>query len=110
MILLGNFMLGVAAVLNLVLGVVLLLVIVRAVASWVSADPYNPIMRFLIDATEPMLKPFRRVIPIVGRGLDLSPLALIAAIYFLQAFLVGSLEDYGRQLKFSAARPAVLVE
>jgi len=49
-------------------------------------------VRFLHNATEPILYPVRRILPYMG-GVDLSPLVVIAGIYFLQIFLVGSLRD-----------------
>jgi YggT family protein len=58
------------------------------IISWVSPDPNNPIVRFLYRATEPVLRPVRRIIPIGGIGIDFSPLIVIIAIYFLRAFLV----------------------
>jgi YggT family protein len=69
------------------------IVIARALISWVNPDPYNPIVRFLYNATEPLLYRVRRVLPVFAGGLDLSPLVVVVAIYFLQAFLVQSLRD-----------------
>ena len=63
-----------------------LLIIVRALISWVSPDPYNPIVRFLYRVTEPVLRPIRRMMPDLG-GLDLSPLVALLGIYLLQYVL-----------------------
>jgi YggT family protein len=93
MFVLSNFLLAVASVLQLVLTIYMWIVIARAVVSWVNADPYNPIVRFLFNATEPLLYRVRRGLPIVLGGIDFSPLLVIAAIYFLQVFLVQSLRD-----------------
>jgi YggT family protein len=92
MFVVSNFFVAVAGVLNLVLTLYLWIIIARALLSWVNPDPRNPIVRFLHNATEPVLHPVRRALPNMG-GLDLSPLVVIAAIYFLQIFLVGSLRD-----------------
>jgi YggT family protein len=92
MFVLSNFFVAVAAVLNLVLTLYLWMIIGRALLSWVNPDPRNPIVRFLHNATEPVLFPVRRALPYMG-GIDLSPLLVIAGIYFLQIFLVGSLHD-----------------
>jgi YggT family protein len=92
MFVLSNFFVAVAGVLNLVLSLYFWILIARALLSWVNPDPRNPIVRFLHNATEPVLYPVRRVLPYMG-GVDLSPLVVIAAIYFLQIFLVGSLND-----------------
>ena len=72
------------------LDIYIYIIIGRAIISWVNADPYNPIVRFLYKATEPVLYRVRRIIPDMG-GLDLSPLIVILAIYFVKAFIVKSL-------------------
>ena len=59
----------------------------------------NPIVRFLYRVTEPVLRPIRHRLPTVGMGLDLSPMLVILAIYFLQAFLVESLRDLAASLR-----------
>ncbi len=77
------------------------IVIARAVISWVSPDPYNPIVRFLYAATEPVLYRLRRYLPLYAGGIDFSPIVVIVAIYFLQSFLVQSLYDLARSLQFA---------
>ena len=99
MILLANFIFAVAVVVKSILGILLFLVIGRAIISWVSPDPYNPIVRFLTSSTEPFIRPIRKIIPPIGGNLDLSPLVLLLIIYFLQAFLVTTLFDYSVVLK-----------
>ena len=97
MFVLGNFLIALAQVLNIALTIYLWVVIIGALISWVSPDPYNPIVQFLHRVTEPALRPIRRAVPPVG-GLDFSPLILILAIYFLQFFLVNTLVQLGRSL------------
>ena len=86
----SNFLSAIAFVLDKVLDIYIYIIIGRAIISWVNADPYNPIVRFLYNATEPVLYRVRRVLPAMG-GIDLSPLVVILAIYFLKAFIVKSL-------------------
>jgi YggT family protein len=71
-----------------ILEIIKWLVIVAAVISWVSPDPRNPIVQFLYRTTEPILRPFRRILP-PGRtgGIDLSPILVILLIFFLKSFL-----------------------
>ena len=64
------------------------LIIIRALLSWVNPDPYNPIVRFIHRATEPVLRPIRHRLPMYQIGLDLSPMIAILAIIFLQRFIV----------------------
>ncbi|MGB2692500.1 MAG: YggT family protein [Thermodesulfobacteriota bacterium] len=89
----GNFLEGIAEVLNLFLTIYLYIIVARAIISWVSPSPYNPIVQFLYRATEPVLTYARRIIPPIGGTLDLSPLVVIAVIYFLKTFLVQSIAD-----------------
>lgn len=92
MFVIGNFLNALALLLKFVLDAYMFIIIGRVIVSWVSADRYNPIVRFLYEATEPFLSRIRRYIPILGGGLDLSPLILILAIMFLQNFLVPTLQ------------------
>ena len=85
---LGNLIILVANVINIGLTVYMWVIIIRALISWVSPDPYNPIVRFLYRVTEPVLRPVRRILPIGGMGIDFSPLIVILVIYFLRIFLV----------------------
>ena len=63
-----------------------LAILVRVILSWFPVDPSNPIIRLVWDVTEPILAPFRRVIPKIGM-FDLSPLAAFLVISFLQQSL-----------------------
>jgi YggT family protein len=98
MIALGYFLKAVAEVLYWGLEIYMWLIIARALISWVNPDPYNPIVRFLYNVTEPLLSYLRRRFPMVYGGLDLSPLAILAAIIFLKVFLVGTLMSYAIRL------------
>ena len=62
--------------------------LIRIILSWVAPGNYNPITALLTTLSEPVLRPFRRIVPSVG-GLDISPifaiLLLQAAVIFLQS-------------------------
>lgn len=84
----GNyFVAALANLVNIALTAYMWILIARAVISWVNPDPFNPIVRFLYRVTEPVLRPVRRRLP-ATMGLDLSPMVVLLAIYFLQSFLV----------------------
>jgi YggT family protein len=91
-----HFFNALAFVVDFALTAYLWIIIIRAVLSWVSPDPYNPIVRFIYRITEPVLRPIRDLLPTYRIGLDLSPMIAILAIYFLQLFLVPVLRDIGR--------------
>lgn len=90
MFILGNLLGALADLLNWALWVYMWILVARAVISWVSPDPYNPIVQFLVRSTEPVLRPVRRLLPLPG-GIDFSPLVVILGLLFLQRFLVRSL-------------------
>jgi YggT family protein len=93
MFLAANLIDAIATILKLVLDAYFWILIARAILSWVNPDRHNPIVRFLYLVTEPVLRPIRRWLPTYQMGLDLSPLVVMLAIYFLEAFLVRSLRD-----------------
>jgi YggT family protein len=65
------------------------IVIIAALISWVNPDPRNPIVRFLWGVTEPMFRPFRRLVPPSRMGgIDISPLFVLGIIYLLRSFLI----------------------
>lgn len=88
MFVMGNLIVALAKIIDLVLGLYVWIIIFRAVISWVNADPYNPIVNFLYRVTEPVLAPVRRWLPFGNLGIDVSPIVVILVIYFLQFFLV----------------------
>jgi len=73
-------------------------VIARAVLSWVNPDPYNPIVRFIYNLTEPVLGRIRRLLPLQLGGIDFSPIIVFLAIIFLQQFVVASIDGLARAL------------
>ena len=91
MFIVGYFLNALATVLNYALMFYMWIIIARAVLSWVSPDPYNPIIRFVHNVTEPVLYPIRRRLPLGFGGIDFSPLVVLLDIIFLQSFLVNSL-------------------
>ena len=98
MFMVSNFLFALAKLVEILLGVYMWIVIGRAILSWVNPDPYNPIVRFLHDVTEPVLSRIRRWIPVFGGGMDFSPMILILAIYFLMSFLVPTLKHMAAAL------------
>jgi YggT family protein len=100
MFVLANFLIAAASVLGMLITLYTYVIIARAIISWVNPDPYNPIVRFLYNVTEPVLYRVRRTIPFAyAGGLDFSPLIVLFALYFLQIFLVRSLQDFAVTLR-----------
>ena len=98
MFIFGNLFYALSQVLEVVITVYWWLIIFRAVTSWVNPDPSNTIVLFLVRVTEPILAPFRRLIPAERFGIDLSPIFAILVLLFLRYFLVQTL--YTLALRF----------
>ena len=98
MFMISNFLFALAKLVEILLGIYMWIVIGRAILSWVNPDPYNPIVRFLHDVTEPVLSRIRRMLPALGGSIDFSPMILILAIYFLMSFLVPTLKHMAAAL------------
>ena len=79
-------------IINLIYWVLMILLIGRAIFSWIRVDPYDPtwgkVQRFFFQATEPLLQPIRNVIPQTGM-IDFSPMILIFGIIIIRQLLLG---------------------
>lgn len=93
MFVISNFLKALANLIDFALSAYMWIIIGRAIISWVNADPYNPIVRFLHEVTEPVLYRIRRILPLTGGGIDFSPMILIMIIIFLQSFLVPTIKS-----------------
>ncbi len=96
---LSNLFQAFAIVLRYVIEILWWLILIRALLSWVNPDPYNVIVQFIERMTEPILAPFRRLIPTYKLGLDISPMVALLFLYFLKIFLVQTLLDIAIKLR-----------
>ncbi len=99
MILLANLLVAITRIVHIVLMIYIWIIIFRAILSWVRVPSLYPVAVFLYALTEPVLRPFRRIVPPyrVG-GIDISPILAILLIWFIDSFLVKSLSIYAHQL------------
>ena len=97
MFVLGNFVMALAKVVDVLLTMFYWLILIRALLSWVSPDPFNPIVQILNRATEPVLAPIRRLMP--NMAIDISPIIAFLAIMFLKTFLVSTLFEVSYRLR-----------
>jgi YggT family protein len=81
-------------IVSLVFQVYIFIVIARALISWVNPDPYNPIVRFLYSATEPVLALMKRYLPLQFSGIDLSPIALLLALTIVEKILLNIIVQF----------------
>ena len=79
-VLLQTSLLGLA---GLILDYVFWMVLIRVILSWVAPDPYNPVVRVIVQITEPIMAPVRKMLPPMG-GFDLSPMLVLLGVQFLK--------------------------
>ena len=87
-------MFQIAQLVNTVVTIMTVLFLARALLSFVIRDPYNPIMRFLIDVTEPIVAPIRRRLPAMG-GFDFSLLVAFIGVRIIGQLVIGLLTGQG---------------
>jgi YggT family protein len=86
----GAVIVAVGYIIYGLLSIYLILIIARVVFSWGQISYRNRVMRFLVNATEPLLGPLRRMLPPLG-SIDISPLVAGLIIWFLLAAVSGTL-------------------
>lgn len=72
---------------NIVFQILSYLIIGRCILSFFNHNPYNPIISFIYDVTEPVMAPFRRLLPNMG-GIDFSPILAIFAIELARTVII----------------------
>jgi YggT family protein len=77
-----NVALSAISIVNFVAEALYVLILVRIFLSWMAISPWNPVMRFLRAVVDPILRPFRRILPTFG-GIDFSPLLAILVVFFV---------------------------
>jgi YggT family protein len=94
----GNLLSALAGVLDIVFQLLLLIILINALLSWVRPDPSNPIVVFLDRVSGAICDPIRRLIPSTVGGIDFAPFIAMLLIFFLQRFLVATLQDLAIRL------------
>ena len=62
------------------------LIIARVIVSWIASQSHHPLIPLIYQLTEPVLRPFSKLLPPIG-GVDLSPLFALIALRFLMLLL-----------------------
>jgi YggT family protein len=93
MFVLGNLLEALAAVINVVINLLMLVIFVNALLSWVRPDPSNPIVQTLERISDLVCNPIRRLFPTILSGIDLAPFLAMLALWLVQMFLVNTLRD-----------------
>jgi YggT family protein len=83
----NTLLVSVLQFISIVINLYVWVVIIAALITWVQPNPYNPIVRFLWNVTEPVYRWIRRFIPTTFGGFDIAPIILILALQFLQILI-----------------------
>ncbi len=78
---------GLVSLVNIAFEVYMALMMARILLSWVKHNPYQPIIRFIYEVTEPVLGFFRRIIPPLGM-IDISPIVAFIALGFVRSIII----------------------
>jgi YggT family protein len=89
----GNLLTALAGVLDIVLQLLMFVILINALLTWVRPDPSNPIVQFLDRVSGLVCDPIRRIVPTNVGGIDFAPFVALLLIFFLQRFLVSTLQD-----------------
>ena len=93
----GLVLLSVGELLKLAIYIIIFSIFIRAILSWFSGAGYTPVLRLMHTFTEPVLKIFRRLLPVTG-GLDFSPIAVFIVFMVVLKIVVQPLLDFGRAM------------
>ena len=69
---------------SLIFDILYFSILVRVALSWIPHNRFNPVVGFIYKITEPILRPFRQIMPPALGGIDLSPILAIITLNFLQ--------------------------
>ncbi|MBD3287896.1 YggT family protein [candidate division KSB1 bacterium] len=98
MFIIANLLITIAKIIDIAVTLYIFAIIARVIISWIQYDPYNSVVRFIVEITEPPLAKIRQLVPTFG-GLDISPMILIFVLYILEGFVVSTLNDLALALK-----------
>lgn len=90
-------LLAIISILGTLLTLYSWVIIISALISWVNPDPYNPIVQILRKLTEPVYNRLRPYIPAAG-SFDLTPIAVILIIMFIQRGILPIFNDFALNL------------
>ena len=100
MLTLGYLIISFAKVIQLLANIYTFIIAGSVIISWVGADPYNPIVRFLRQATEPVFGRVRKLLPqaLFRTGLDFTPMLVLIILILIENVLVNLLYEWAQKL------------
>ena len=79
-----------ATFIGILFQVLTMAIFARVLLSWFPVRPENPIVVILMEITDPIIKPLRRVVPKLGM-LDITPIVAMLLLQLLESMLLGAL-------------------
>ena len=83
----------ITGILSLLFTVLSIAVIARALLSWFDPTMRFPISQLIVDLTEPIIAPIRRVVPPIGGMIDLSPIVALILLQVIERVIISSLNS-----------------
>src|SRR5262245_31903069 len=95
---LGYLFISLAKIIDLLVSIYTFIIAGAVIISWVNADPYNPIVRFLRQMTEPIFWRVRKLLPsfFFRLPIDFTPVIVLILLIVIQNFVVGLLFEWGQ--------------
>ncbi len=91
----GAFVLALGESINTLIWILIIVILVSAVLSWVAPMSRHPLARLASSMSEPLLRPFRQLIPAIS-GIDITPVLALLVLNLAQRLIVHPLNDLGR--------------
>ncbi len=90
---LGYLIVSFAKIISLLINIYTFVIAGAVIISWVGADPYNPIVKFLNQMTEPVFRRVRGILPsfFFKTGIDFTPLIVLIFLMLIENVLVNLL-------------------
>ncbi len=97
---LAYLIISLAKVIQLIINIYTFIIAGVVIISWVGADPYNPIVRFLRQATEPLFWRVRKILPqaLFRTGLDFTPMIVLVFLILIENVLVNLMYEWAQSL------------
>jgi len=91
----ANILRALAQLFHTIIQLYILVIIARAVISWLGNIPPNPLVMIIFRLTDPLFRFIHRRMPflIVG-GIDITPMIIVFALYLLDNLVIGLMRDF----------------
>lgn len=103
----GNILIALSKVISMITGMCTFIVSAAVIISWVKPDPYNPIVLFLNQVTEPVFRKVRQFLPpaFFKSGMDWTPLVVVILLVLIENIVGQTLLDWGQALRYGSLLP-----